>query len=117
MTFVFRLMSLDSNMRGWWDSRATRVSLAILLSVIPASLAHAQEAAPPVIVLPGSVNANFGSMGPLEPDNVVSSATFEQGVTMWRRGPLFAVAFVDVTVKTDTQGYGWNNTMPYLGGA
>jgi hypothetical protein len=93
------------------------MAFSAFMAVLPASVALAQEAGPSVIVLPGSVNANFGSVGPLEPGNVVSSATFEQGVTMWRRGPLFAVAFVDVTVKADTQGYGWNNTMPYLGGA
>lgn len=76
----------------------------------------AQERPPRAIALPGSVNASLGTVGPLEPGNTLGNATFEQGVTVWRRGPLFAIGFVDVTVRADKRGYPWNNTMPYLAG-
>ena len=68
------------------------------------------------IALPGSINASLGTAGPVEPGNGIGSATFEQGVTVWRRGSVFVVGFVDVTVRADTHGYTWNNTIPYLAG-
>ena len=77
--------------------------------------AQAQELRAP-IALPGSINASFGNPGPVEPNNTVGSVTFEQGVTAWQRGPLFVVGFVDVTMRADTQGYAWNNTMPFRAG-
>lgn len=92
-----------------------KATLALCLVLFSFVTAHAQELRAP-IALPGSVNASFGTVGPLEPDNVVGGATFEQGVTAWRRGPLFVVGFVDVTVRADTSGYAWNNNLPYLAG-
>lgn len=70
-----------------------------------------------MIVLPGSMNASFGSVGPLEPGNLLSDVTVEQGVTMWRRGPLFVMGFVDVTMRADSHGLAWNNTLPHVSGA
>ena len=93
-----------------------RIAGAAFGTLISVSVATAQEA-PPVIVLPGSVNASFGSVGPLEPGNVLGNVTVEQGVTVWRRGPLFVMGFVDLTMRADTQGLAWNNTLPHVSGA
>lgn len=91
------------------------LALMAVFVVTTIASASAQEV-PHSIALPGSVNASFGTVGPLEPGNTLGSATFEQGVTVWRRGALFVVGFVDVTVRADTRNYSWNNTMPYLAG-
>src|SRR5215203_4120791 len=87
----------------------------VLLSFLSVEIASAQDQRSP-ITLPGSLNASFGTTGPLEPGNTIGSATVEQGFTAWRRGPVFVVGFVDVTLRTDTRGYTWNNTMPYVAG-
>jgi len=92
------------------------ITLAAVLVLTTLGTASAQEGLRSSVALPGSVNASFGTVGPLEPGNALGNATFEQGVTAWRRGPLFVIGFVDVTVRADTRGYAWNNTMPYLAG-
>ena len=90
-------------------------SVALLVLVFSFEGAQAQELRTP-IALPGSINASFGTAGPIEPDNTIGSATVEQGITVWRRGSVFVVGFLDLTVRADTRGYAWNNTMPYLAG-
>lgn len=92
------------------------ITFAAVFVLTIVATASAQEGPPRSIALPGSVNASFGTVGPLEPGNTLGNATFEQGVTVWRRGPLFVIGFVDVTVRADTRGYTWNNTAPYLAG-
>ena len=92
-----------------------KTTLALSFVLVSIAAAHAQELRAP-IALPGSVNASFGTTGPIEPNNVIGAATFEQGVTAWRRGPLFVVGFVDLTLRADTLGYAWNNNLPYLAG-
>jgi len=92
-----------------------KTTLLLSFVLVSFTTAQAQEFRAP-IALPGSVNASFGTAGPLEPNNVIGGATFEQGVTAWRRGPLFVVGFVDLTVRADTRGYAWNNNLPYLAG-
>lgn len=92
-----------------------QVALMAVFVVTTVGSASAQEV-PRSIAFPGSVNASFGTVGPLEPGNTLGNATFEQGVSVWRRGALFVVGFVDLTVRADTSGYAWNNTMPYLAG-
>ena len=89
--------------------------LISFLALFPA-MAGAQASVPGSIALPGSANASFGTVGPLEPGNVVGNAVVEQGITVWRHGPVFAVGFVDVTARADSKGYGWNNNSPYLVG-
>ncbi len=93
-----------------------QITLSAVLVLTSFATATAQDGLGSSVALPGSMNATFGTPGPVEPGNVVASATFEQGVTAWRRGPLFVVGFVDVTVRTDSRGYAWNRTMPYLAG-
>ncbi len=93
----------------------SKTTLVLSLVLVSFTTVHAQDFRAP-IALPGSVNASFGTAGPLEPHNVIGGATFEQGVTAWRRGPLFVVGFVDLTLRADTRGYAWNNTLPYLAG-
>ena len=95
----------------------TATNAMLVLSLLLASFgsASAQELRH-AISLPGSVNASFGTTGPLEPGNILAAATVEQGFTAWRKGPLFVVGFVDVTLRTDTLGYAWNNTMPFVAG-
>src|SRR5215203_5168608 len=95
--------------------KVIKVFGGFLFSVLSVATASAQDLRSP-ITLPGSLNASFGSTGPLEPGNAIGSATVEQGFTAWRRGPVFVVRFVDVTLRTDTLGYTWNNTMPYVAG-
>lgn len=92
-----------------------RTTVALSLVVLSFGRAEAQELRSP-IALPGSINASIGNPGPVEPNNTVGSVTFEQGVTAWRRGPLFVIGFVDLTVRGDTQDYAWNNTMPFRAG-
>ena len=92
-----------------------KTTLVLSLVLVSFTTAHAQELRAP-IALPGSVNASFGTAGPVEPNNVIGGATFEQGVTAWRRGPLFVVGFVDLTLRADSRGYNWNNNVPYLAG-
>ncbi len=92
-----------------------KTTLVLSFVLVSFATAHAQEFRAP-IALPGSVNASFGTAGPVEPNNVIGGATFEQGVTAWRRGPLFVVGFVDLTLRADTRGYAWNNNLPYLAG-
>lgn len=92
-----------------------RTTLALSLVVLSFGRAHAQELRAP-LALPGSINASFGNPGPVEPNNTVGSVTFEQGVTAWQRGPAFVIGFVDLTVRADTRGYAWNNTMPFRAG-
>jgi len=92
-----------------------KASVLLLLSFLAFGSASAQELRTG-ITLPGSLNATFGTTGPLEPGNAIGSATVEQGFTAWRRGPVFVVGFVDVTLRADTLGYAWNNTMPLVAG-
>ena len=92
-----------------------KTTLTLSLVVLSCGFAQAQDLGAS-IALPGSINANFGNPGPVEPNNTVGSVTFEQGVTAWRRGPMFVVGFVDLTARADTQGYAWNNTMPFRAG-
>lgn len=92
------------------------VACAVVLVLTAIGSASGQDSLTSPIVLPGSVNASFGTVGPLEPGNVLASATFEQGFTAWRRGPMFVVGFIDITLRADALGYGWNNTVPYLTG-
>lgn len=92
-----------------------KTTLVLSFVLVSFATAHAQEFRAP-IAIPGSVNASFGTTGPVEPNNVIGGATFEQGATAWRRGPLFVVGFVDVTLRADTRGYAWNNNLPYLAG-
>jgi len=92
-----------------------KTTLVLSFVLVSFGTAHAQDLRAP-IALPGSMNASFGTAGPLEPNNTMGGATFEQGVTAWRRGPLFVVGFIDLTLRADTRGYAWNNNMPYLAG-
>jgi hypothetical protein len=96
-----------------------RKSLVIsLLGLMAVSVtATAQDlSAPKELLLPGSINGTFGTVGSLEPGNVLGAVVVEQGVRAWRRGPLSLVGFVDLTVRADTKGYSWNNTTPYVTG-
>lgn len=88
----------------------------IAVLVLSAASPVTAQDAPAAISLPGSVNASFGTVGALEPANFLGNARFEQGFTAWQRGPLFVVGFVDVTLRADTRGYAWNNTLPYRAG-
>ena len=90
--------------------------LATLFVAFSGVAAFGQDNVPPVIALPGSVNASFGNVGSLEPGNVVGGTTIEQGVTVWRRGSLFVAGFCDVGVRGDSLGYAWNNNVTYLTG-
>ena len=92
-----------------------KTTLVLSFALVSLGTAHAQELRAPV-ALPGSINASFGTVGPLEPNNTIGGVTFEQGLTAWRRGPLFVVGFMDLTLRADTRGNAWNNNMPYLAG-
>lgn len=94
----------------------SKTLLATILVACSGVAAFAQDSVPSVIALPGSVNASFGNVGSLEPGNVVGGTTVEQGVTVWRRGPLFVAGFCDIGVRGDSLGYAWNNNVTYLTG-
>ena len=78
-----------------------------------AASAHASEQesihAPSSTALPGSVNFTSGTISPAEPGNRISSVAVDQGVTVWRRGSLFGVAYAAVTLRNDTAGLVWNH--------
>jgi len=78
-----------------------------------AASAHASEQestqGPVSTTLPGSVNFTSGTISPAEPGNRISSAVLDQGVTIWRRGSLFGVAYAAVTLRDDTAGLVWNH--------
>jgi hypothetical protein len=95
--------------------RSSRIAaLIMLLTSAPVS---AQElAGPPSVLLPGSLSASIGTVGPLEPGNVLGTATVEQGIELWQHARLGLVAFVDGTVRGDTRQFAWNNTAPALAG-
>ena len=61
------------------------IALMAILVLTMIATASAQDLPPRSIALPGSVNASFGTVGPLEPGNTLGNATFEQGVSLWRR--------------------------------
>ncbi len=47
---------------------------------------------------------------------MIGDVRIEQGLTAWRRESTFLVAFVDASVRADSVGYSWNNTVPALAG-
>jgi hypothetical protein len=85
--------------------------------LLASTAAHAQDAfTPPTLLFPGSLNMSVGTIAPSEKGNVITNATTEQGVDLWRRGGVSLVAHVDVTLRRDTAGNGWNNNTPMVGG-
>jgi hypothetical protein len=95
--------------------KSVMMFLSALLAVSGAASAQDLNA-PKALLLPGSINGSFGTVGSLEPDNVLGAVTVEQGIQAWRRGPLSLVGFLDVTLRADSKGYRWNNTTPYVAG-
>jgi hypothetical protein len=93
------------------------LSFAALMLFMMSPLASAQDMTiPRSMLLPGSLNATVGGVGPLEPGNVLGTLTVEQGIELWRAGSVGLVAFVESTVRGDTRQFVWNNTAPALAG-
>jgi hypothetical protein len=90
------------------------VAFGALVWAIASGTAFAQSLG--VVQLPGSLNLTAGTLAPTEKDNVISSMTMEQGFTSYRRGLLFVVGFVNMTVRHDTDGMPWNRTDPATAG-
>ncbi len=67
-------------------------------------------------MMPGSISASVGTLAPSEPGNIITDAAVEQGATIWHSGPTFVVAFAHATLRADTLGYSWNNTVPAIAG-
>lgn len=85
-------------------------AILVLLTAAPC-LAQAPQVAGG-LMLPGSLSAAVGTFAPSEPGNVVFDMTAEQGLTAWRRGSTFVVGFLDLTLRTDSDGYVWNSARP-----
>ena len=89
---------------------------AVIILAIPHAASANEPAGPGNVQFPGSLNIAVATGEPSEPGNVTSGGTLSQGVSLVRKGPFFLVGFLDVTVRADTEGYEWNNTLPYRAG-
>ena len=97
--------------------RSYLVAAAVALLVVPGVAKANDVASPPrSIMFPGSLSISATGGEPTEPGNVTSSTTADQGVTIARRGSVFVVGFVNLSLRADTSGYDWNNTTPYRSG-
>jgi hypothetical protein len=65
---------------------------------------------------PGSFSAVSGLVTPLEPTNWITSAGFEQGVTLVRRQGTSFIPFTRLAAGSDSLKYSWNNRMSVEGG-
>ncbi len=59
--------------------------------------------------LPGTFWITSGVVTGLEPDNWVTSASFEQGAMVYERGRTAIIPFTRLTASGDTRGFTWNN--------
>jgi hypothetical protein len=85
--------------------------LFVTAVLFPVAVSAQQPPAAP-LTLPGSFWITTGDVGPAEPDNVVTQASLEQGITAWREGAWFLVPFVGASLTADSQGYEWNDRHP-----
>ena len=69
------------------------------------------------VALPGSLNISVGTLAPSEPDNVLASMTADQGFTVLQRGPIFVVAFMNVSQRHDSDAFAWNRVTASTAGA
>jgi hypothetical protein len=88
----------------------------ILLGVPGVTMASEIPAPPQSVAFPGSLNISVFTGEPTEKDNVTSSTSVEQGVTVAHHRSVFVVGFVNLAYRADSLGYDWNNTTPYRGG-
>jgi hypothetical protein len=94
-----------------------RKGLVLGLLLFSSNVASAQSAfKPPTLLFPGSLNVTSGTIAPSEQGNVLTSATAEQGVDVWRRKGLSLVGHADFTVRRDTANNVWNNNSPMVFG-
>jgi hypothetical protein len=95
-----------------------KLSLFVLAALVLGSRASADDhALPNFIGYPGSVNLSAGTLTPSEPGNLIATTTAEQGITAWHSGSAFLVGYTSVSLRSDTQGYTWNNNTPVVVGA
>ena len=59
--------------------------------------------------LPGSFSASTGILSGLEPDNWVSTAAVDQGVSVYEHGRLALIPYTRFSIVGDTRGYSWDN--------
>ena len=91
--------------------RKVLVFAALSLLTSP-SIASAQEPLSPSLAFPGSFWISAGEVGPAEPGNTVGQAFFEQGITVFKKGPWFVTPFFNASLVTDSRGYEWNDRNP-----
>ena len=93
--------------------RSVEIVLASALVVLINAAASGQDV-PASRAFPGSFWISSGSVGPAEPENVVSQTAIEQGFTVWERNAWFLVPFASVRLSVDSHGYAWNNKHPSM---
>jgi hypothetical protein len=81
-----------------------------------ADLASARSRALPD-AFPGYLYASSGFVTAAEPGNWITTASFQQGATLARRGHLAAIPFVGAAATADTARYNWNNRAQVDAGA
>lgn len=86
--------------------RAARFLAAVLVAVA-AGPAFAQS--PDPVSFPGSFWVNTGYPSPLEPGNLLTTSSIEQGLTLLHDGPHSLTPFAALTITHDQQGHDWNN--------
>jgi hypothetical protein len=59
--------------------------------------------------LPGTFWVTSGVVSGLEPNNVVTAASFDQGATVYEHGRTSFIPYTRLTASTDTRGFTWNN--------
>jgi hypothetical protein len=59
--------------------------------------------------LPGTFWITSGVVSGLEPDNWVTSASFEQGAMVYEHGRTALIPYTRLTANTDTRRFTWNN--------
>jgi len=91
---------------------------ALSLVVLFAAPTFAQDkpAALTGMAFPGSFWITTSNPGPLEPHNVVTQASFEQGIVVWRNQSWFLTPYAGASLTRDTEGYSWNDKNPAVAG-
>jgi hypothetical protein len=93
--------------------RLVEIVVASALLVVTGAAASGQNL-PSSRAFPGSFWVSSGTVGPAEPDTVLTQVGIEQGFTVWERNAWFLVPFASLRVSADSQGYVWNNKHPSM---
>lgn len=86
-----------------------RAASLVMAAVLAAASSPASAQSREPLVFPGSFWVNTGYPSPLEPGNLLTTSSVEQGLTVAEEGPHSLTPYVALTITQDQQGLDWNN--------